>query len=362
VAHDPVAPAAPEHLVAAPAPDDAQGVHPRTEHPQQRRQERQGGEDADEHHERAAQPHRAHGHVGDDQEAEQADDDGEAAEEDGATGGRDRRLHRLGHRVAGGELLAEPADHEERVVDADGEAKQGRHVQREHRDVEDLGEQPEEAQGDGDGHAAADDGQGGGHQRPEDEHEHEDRHGDRVTLRLAQVLAGALLKLRVNGRIARQVGRELCLLERPAQRRHLRLDLLARAVELEHGEHRRAVAGDEARVARGLCGAHAGEAREAGVLHTGESVAHLRLEGRAACREPVAGEDDRQAGRAKAETLLHLPLALLGGGRRIGEAAALELRGDAQAGDKAGDEDGRPEHDDQPAVAIDGPPKRREHQ
>ena len=190
--------------------------------------------------------------------------------------------------TAGRELLAEPADHEERVVDADGEAEQRRHVHREHGDVEDLGEQPEDAQGDGDGHAAADDGEGGGHQRPEDEHEHEDRHGDRVALRLAQVLRGALLELRVDGRVAGQVGRELRRLERPAQRRDLRLHLLAGAVELEHGEGRRAVARDEARVAGGLRGADAGEALEAGVLDAGESLAHLRLEGRAARRELVA--------------------------------------------------------------------------
>ncbi len=330
--------------------------------PEQRRQERQGGEDADEHHERAAQPHRAQGHVRDDHEAEQTDDDGEAAEEDGATGGGDRRLHRLGDGAAGGELLAEPADHEQRVVDADGEAEQRGHVHREHGDVESLGEQPEEAQGDGHRHAAADDGKRGGHQRPEDEHEDEDGHGDGVALRLAEVVAGALLELRVDGRVARQVGRELCGLERPPQRRDLRLHLFARAVELEDGERRRAVARDEARVAGGLRGADAGEALETGVLDTREGFSHLRLEDRAARRELIAGEDDGEAGRTEAETLLHLPLTLLGGRGGVGEAAALELRRDAQTCGQAGGERQRPEQDDQLAASIHRPPERGEHQ
>ena len=44
--------------------------------------------------------------------------------------------------AAGAQLLAEPADHEQRVVDADGEAEQRGDVHREDRDVQEGGRAP----------------------------------------------------------------------------------------------------------------------------------------------------------------------------------------------------------------------------
>ena len=87
-------------------------------------------------------------------------------------GGHHRSADRGLGVVALGDLLAEPADHEQAVVDGDAEAHQRHHRLGEEVHGRELGDQTHDAERARDGQAADDRGQGGG----DDAAEHEEQH------------------------------------------------------------------------------------------------------------------------------------------------------------------------------------------
>src|SRR5580704_13355231 len=125
------------------------------------------------------------------EEAEQRDHEGRAAEEYGPAGGRG------GHRDGGvliepaGAFLPETGDDEERVVDAERQAHAGHHVDDEDRQAELLGNDGGDPEADDDRHQGHEHRHESGDHGPE--HEHQDDDGDRqpeVDLAVAQVAGG----------------------------------------------------------------------------------------------------------------------------------------------------------------------------
>ena len=97
------------------------GVDLVAEHREDRRQRGGRGDDRDEHDEDRAEGEAREQATGDEHPGHR-DDDGEAGDDDGPAGGRPGEGDRVAHVGARGPLLPRPADDEERVVDADGEA------------------------------------------------------------------------------------------------------------------------------------------------------------------------------------------------------------------------------------------------
>ena len=100
MAHDPTRKARPGSLGAGRARDapDGEAVHPRAQDGEQRRQQRQRRGDRQPDHDRAGDPDRAQDHELEQDQPEQPEQDGQAAEEDGPAGGRDRDPDRLRRR------------------------------------------------------------------------------------------------------------------------------------------------------------------------------------------------------------------------------------------------------------------------
>ena len=128
---------------------DAEPVDPRAEDREDRRQEGEGRGDRQPDHDRPGDAHRAQDHELEQDEAQEAEQHGEAGEEHGPARGRDGHADGLRHAIgplAARQLLAEAARHQERVVHAQAEAQQRGQVEHEdaHRDHgrhdEDAGE------------------------------------------------------------------------------------------------------------------------------------------------------------------------------------------------------------------------------
>ena len=162
---------------AAADPRQAQPVDPRAKHRQQRRQEGEAVDDGNPDDDRSRSTHRGQEGALEEQHRGQPDGHRDSGEGDGAAcrGHRDRE--RLFAGFACGELVAEPADDEQRVVDRDGEADERDDVDRVLRHV---GEAPEEERAahaaDDREHADAQRQQCGDDGR-EDQNEHEQRDG-----------------------------------------------------------------------------------------------------------------------------------------------------------------------------------------
>ena len=129
----------------------------------------------------------------------QRDPDGEAGEEHGAAGGgdgpggrpADLRTRHLAGRDAGRravQLLAEPADHQQAVVDAQAEPEDGDDVDDGGVEVDHVGEHQQDGEAAADGRDRPQDRHAGGDEAAEDEDHHQqaDRQGD--ALADAQVL------------------------------------------------------------------------------------------------------------------------------------------------------------------------------
>ena len=103
---------------------------------------------------------------------------------------------------AGGHLVAEPADDEQRVVDRQGQAQRGGEVEREDRHVGGERDQPQHRERAQDRHPADGDRQRGGEQAAEhpDQHQEAERNGDR--LHQQHVVLRLLGDLRVDHREA----------------------------------------------------------------------------------------------------------------------------------------------------------------
>ena len=113
----------------------------------QRRRDRQADDDG------AGDADRAQDHELEQDEAEQPEQHGQAAEEDRPAGGRDGRCgpppataFRAGP-VASGQLLAEAARHQQRVVDPEAEPEERREVEHEDAHRRDRGDEEDRRQG-----------------------------------------------------------------------------------------------------------------------------------------------------------------------------------------------------------------------
>ena len=124
-----------------PADDrDAERVHAIAQEPEQRRHERERGEDRDQPDGERADAEAAQDRVGNEQEPRHREHERQPAEEDGAIGGRSGAGDRVELVATGRALLAVARDDEEAVVGGDREPHHRRHLEQEHREVEPLAE------------------------------------------------------------------------------------------------------------------------------------------------------------------------------------------------------------------------------
>ena len=113
-----------------------QAVHSRSEHAQERGEEREAGEHGERHGDGAGDPNGAQDGEVEEHQADETEHHRHPTKEDGATGGCHGALHRQRHtisatRAATPELLAESRDHQQRIVDAETKAEQCGEVQHE---------------------------------------------------------------------------------------------------------------------------------------------------------------------------------------------------------------------------------------
>ena len=114
-------------LVSSPVGEPAAGLateHAGAEEPEQRRQQRQRGDDGEQDGDARRDRDAVEEAHAEREHAEQGDADRDAGEHDRSPGGVERVDDRLLGRYAALESLPEAGDDEERVVDADAEADQ----------------------------------------------------------------------------------------------------------------------------------------------------------------------------------------------------------------------------------------------
>ena len=229
---------------------EAQRIDARSEHPEDGRQERQRIEHRAEDDERPADADRVEGGRLHEQEAGQADGDREPGERHGLAARRDGLLDRLADGPPAGELLAEAAHDEERVVDRQGEAEHRRDVQDVDAHLDPLGDEVDEPEGSGDRQAGDDQRHPGRDHRREhrDEDEQRQRRGDdlgalEVLLRFRRLVAA---DRPIPGERRGVAGRRCDL---RLERLHRVDRLLVRQVELHDGVRRMPVRADEPAIA-----------------------------------------------------------------------------------------------------------------
>ncbi len=193
-----------------------QALQVRSDQRQAGRQERHRGQGRHADDDGAGDADRTQDHELEQKQARQAEQDGQAAEEDRSAGGRDRRhdgrldglaIDRAVRAPAAAQakqLFAEAAGHEQRVVDPQAEPEQRRQVEdedahrRHRRQAEDGG------QGDDDRRSADDERHAGRHDRAEDEQERERRDRQRDQLGTLEVALGDGLDVAVEDGAAGQ--------------------------------------------------------------------------------------------------------------------------------------------------------------
>ena len=277
------------------------------------------------------------------------------------TGRRDRRADCPLDVVGPGELFAEPADHEQRVVDRQTEPEDGRDVDREGRDVGDRREGAQQAEGTEDGDDADGHREQRGHETAEDHEEQQDQHGHREHLGTHDVGLGEVLHLGEDDDGPADVGRPSGgSLHQLFDAVDLRLPLLlGRAGEGEDGEGAAPVAPEQAG------GDVAGEAVGPGRERRDRGARREPVEGRGdgLLEERVVGGhgvgavDHDDVGGAPAEGLLEQRVGGGALGPGVGEPAALDRLGDGRAED-CGDHGEEPrEQQDQASAAVDERPE-----
>ncbi len=188
---------------------DRERIDSRSEDGEERRLERQRSGDGDPDHERAGDPDRAQDHELEQDQPQQPQQHRQTGEEDGPAGGRDRdpngRLDGLGVRAgargrADRQLLAEPAQHQERVVHAQPQPQEGGQVEHEDAHRGDAGEAEDHAERDHHGGPADDERHARRDHRAEDEQERDRRERQADELRPPQVRLGDLLDVAVERR------------------------------------------------------------------------------------------------------------------------------------------------------------------
>lgn len=334
-----------------------QRVDPGPEHGQQSRQQDQGGEHRDKDGPHAAEPHRAEEDLREDEQPAQRDGDGDAGHRDRAPGRRHGPGQGVLHPGLPDELLAEPADHEQPVVDRQAQPQDGDHVDREDGHV---GDQREGTQG---GERADDrsdaDGQRQGSRcqaAEEDQQQHrQDRQRDGLGHRdvRAHLLVHVAVQRHLTAELRGQAGCGEDVLDGVEDV----LPLVLVAAQRQDGVGALPVRTDQRGVPR------------ADVGHRTQDVLRQRLErggdrlgvARVVNRQVLGGVQDHDVGGAAAQC----PFGHLGGpgalAARVVEAAAGHLPEDRRA-PRAGDGDqhhGKRHHP--PAAAVHHPAESFEH-
>ena len=272
----------------------AEGVHARTEDGEQGGQKREAVEDGRHHDDHPRQPHRADRAGAQQQEARQADGDGDAGEHDRAARRRERAGQRLGA-VAATQLLAEAADDEQRVVDGDAQADHADDVVGVGRDRREPAEHDSAGQARRDGQHADQQRQRGGHRRAEDQQEQRQHQRQHDELRAAQVRPGDLGEVVVHGGGAdrghvERVGAHLGS--------HARVESRRQSAERHRGECRRAAAQLDRHVDAVAVARDARRVRRRGVPRRADARdARVAAQGR---QGTLDGGPERRIGRAQA--------------------------------------------------------------
>ncbi|CAB4726599.1 unannotated protein [freshwater metagenome] len=315
-------------------PGQPTGVDAASEQSQHGGQQGERGEHGDDHRGDPAVTHRAQEGLREDQQAGHRGGDGETGEEHGPSRGRHGGADRGGRGVRvverqRGQLLAEAADHEERVVDRETDAEQRDDVDREDRDLGKRRHDPHDREGAQHRDQPHEGRHEGGDDAAEDQQreQHDDRHRDQ--LGTLEVLAGVVVDVAVDGegagdvgletvgvqqRLDLVVGREVVVLRLPGQRdQHL-------------GSV--AVATDQTRV--GPVGVVGHDGRGGALGQPGQGRLDGVAEGRVAGTKRVVGVDRDDIDREVAEGVA-LGLQLVTGLRaRVVEAALRERVEDAR--------------------------------
>ena len=240
------------------------------------------------------------------------------------------------------ELLPEPVDDEQRVVDRDSEPDERDQVREVRRQLHEVGEDPDDPEGGGDRHDREREREQE-RERPEREDEDQERDRDRDHLALCEILREHRVEVVLDGRLSGE--EDLCPLNRAGG--------LAHVVRAALGIRRLEVRDDLRRHDVGARGRHrydaAGRKLARGALGGGS---YLRNERRGV---PVALHDEgERAGRALAEVVLEDHLCAAGIGARKREAIREQV-GEPGRGEAADEEDDEPPRQHEPAVAEDEP-------
>ena len=204
---------------------------------QERREERQRGRDGEADDDRAGDADGAQDHELEEDEAEQSEQHGQAAEEDRPSGCRDRDPHRfldavaISHR-AFRQLFPETARDEQRVVDAEPEPEQRCEVEHEDAHGRELGHDEDGGQSDEDARPADDERDAGSDERPEHDQQREGGERERDDLAALEVPLADVLHIAVEGGAARELDRQPRRLAEPfAQDRQCVGGVVGRQVE-----------------------------------------------------------------------------------------------------------------------------------
>ena len=282
----------------APAPEAEQG-----------RDQGDRGHHGDQHHPDPAPGQRAQERLGEGEQPAKGGGHGQPGEGHRPAGRGQGALDRRRQVEAGGPLLAEAADHQQRVVDGQPEAEHGDDVDRVGGDVGDLAHPEQDEQGPGHGHDRHQQGRDGGHDPPEHQEQQHQHHRQGQRLAPLQVLLGPLLELLLGPLLAAdQDPGGVDGLQPLADPFHRPLVVAAPqpGLELDPDQHRPAVRGHQP---GDLPAVHPGAGDPAdtrGRLQVVDGGGDLGLEGRVGGR-PAADQpgDLRPAARDPAEQVGH---------------------------------------------------------
>ena len=150
-------------------------------------QERQAIDHGDRDDDRARRAHRSQERALEEQHRGKADGHSQSGEGDGAAGRGDSRRDRIFATCARGDLVSEPVDDEERVVDRHSESDERDDVQRVLRHVGEAVEEESAGQSTDDRQDADAERKARGHDGSEDDDEQDERHRQRHGLRALKV-------------------------------------------------------------------------------------------------------------------------------------------------------------------------------
>ena len=320
--------------LAVARPRQPAGVHAPAEHGQQCGQHHDRGGHRDEHHADPGVGERAQEVQREDQQHGERGHDRRAAEHDRAPG----RLHaahdRLRRLLPAPELLPEAADHQQRVVDGQRQAKRGGQVDRVDRHAGHRAEHVQLGERAEDRDHPDRQGQQRGHDAAEREHQQhqDDRHGDH--LGAAQALADLCGDVVADRRAA--ADRDVDLPAVRSQARQHRRAEIAVALGAAQDERVLAVLRPQAGIARLPVGHHVRHARHR--RKTARRRGARCSRGRAVNR-PGLGVDEQDDTDGATETLVGQRLRGCRLGARVLEAAGLQLA------ERAEPEHAEPDHD-----------------